>query len=189
MTTGNIAAIEPYHHVPVSDCEKHRHHLQDDKMILSQDDFHTKLIGSGNNAGTHNGNLSNKSKDKDEQFLPEFAGSKSDPKYQTLPYNTKFTVNFVSTAGTKVGADKQDLDGDTRRNSDAFETTKNNNNNLNTINNNNHLNYPSQQQQQQQHLMTVHSIPLPTLTEVSKGLATPLSQHHGEQSALSAAVG
>nr|CAD7431209.1 unnamed protein product [Timema monikensis] len=181
MTTGNIAAIEPYHHVPVSDCEKHRHHLQDDKMILSQDDFHTKLIGSGNNAGIHNGNLSNKSKDKDEQFLPEFAGSKSDPKYQTLPYNTKFTVNFVSTAGTKVGADKQDLDGDTRRNSDAFETTKNNNNNLNTINNNNHLNYPSQQQQQ--HLMTVHSIPLPTLTEVSKGLATPLSQHHGEQSA------
>lgn len=33
--------------------------------------------------------------DQNQEFLPEFAASKSDPKYQTLPYNTKFTVNFV----------------------------------------------------------------------------------------------
>ena len=89
-----------------------------------------------------------KSKEKEEVFLPEFGGSKSDPKYQTLPYNTKFTVNFLST------------------NKPNEET--NNNNNVNNMNNNNNINNTQQ-------LMTVHSTPIPALSGVNKGLATPLS--------------
>lgn len=232
LTSGNIAAIEPYHHVPVtsSDPEKqssvsggiyggqkqaaqirpivgdgithlgkegpyHSKHIhqQSDGMssqdhknhAASQDDFHTKLVGisggSGANLNTtsvNNGsstqNSSTKNKDKDDQYLPEFGGSKSDPKYQTLPYNTKFTVNFVSSVASKVTPpDKRDsvpTDDSQRNNNDTNETAMKNNNNINNMNNNNNINNPSAQQQ----LMTVHSIPIPALSGVSKGLATPL---------------
>lgn len=151
----------------------------------SQDDFHTKLVGisggSGGNLNTtsvNNGtsaqNSSTKNKDKDDQYLPEFGGSKSDPKYQTLPYNTKFTVNFVSSVASKVTPpDKRDsvpTDDSQRNNNDTNETSMKNNNNINNMNNNNNINNPSVQQQ----LMTVHSIPIPALSGVSKGLATPL---------------
>jgi apoptosis-stimulating of p53 protein 1 len=154
----------------------------------SQDDFHTKLVGiSGGGGGGGNlnttsvtngsstQNSSTKNKDKDDHYLPEFGGSKSDPKYQTLPYNTKFTVNFVSSATSKLTpSDKRDsvpTDDSQRNNNDTNETMiKNNNNNINNMNNNNSINNPSAQQQ----LMTVHSIPIPALSGVSKGLATPL---------------
>ncbi|CAM1293879.1 PPP1R13B (predicted) [Pycnogonum litorale] len=59
----NIAAIEPYSHKPVSDQDGTR------------DDLHTQL------------NCGNKIED-----MHEFVPNKSDPKYQTLPYNTKFPV-------------------------------------------------------------------------------------------------
>lgn len=32
----------------------------------------------------------------EDENLKEFTVSKSDPKYQTLPYNTKFTVNLLT---------------------------------------------------------------------------------------------
>lgn len=143
--------------------------------------------GSVNN-GSATQNSSSKSKDKDDQYLPEFGGSKSDPKYQTLPYNTKFTVNFVSSVTNKLApSEKRDAmptEESQRNNNDTNESTmKNNNNNINNINNNN-INNPSTQQQ----LMTVHSTPIPVLSGVSKGLATPLlnqnqqSSHRTDQS-------
>lgn len=126
------------------------------------------------NNGSATQNSGTKSKEKDDQYLPEFGGSKSDPKYQTLPYNTKFTVNFVSSVTNKLASsDKRDsipAEDSQRNNNDTNESTmKNNNNNINNINNNN-INNPSSQQQ----LMTVHSTPIPVLSGVSKGLATPL---------------
>jgi len=169
----------PYH-------SKHIHQQPD--AISSQDDFHTKLVGFGGGSGGNldtvsvtNGsstqNSSVKSEDKDDQYLPEFGGSKSDPKYQTLPYNTKFTVNFVSTTTSKVAPSDKDsvpMEDSQRNSNDTNEATvknNNNNNNNNNINvtNNNNINNPSAQQ-----LMTVHSIPIPALSGVSKGLATPL---------------
>lgn len=166
--------------------QEHKHHT------ASQDDFHTKLVGIGGGSGgslnstsVNNGsstqNSSAKSKDKDDQYLPEFGGSKSDPKYQTLPYNTKFTVNFVSSAASKLTpSDKRDLmpTEDSQRNiNDTNENTIKNNNNINNINNNNNINNPSAQQQ----LMTVHSIPIPALSGVNKGLATPLPNQNHQQ--------
>jgi apoptosis-stimulating of p53 protein 1 len=134
-------------------------------------------VSVNNNSSTQNSSV--KSEDKDDQYLPEFGGSKSDPKYQTLPYNTKFTVNFVSSTTSKVTpSDKKDsmpMEESQRNSNDTNETTmknnnnNNNNNNINNITNNNNINNPSSQQ-----LMTVHSIPIPALSGVSKGLATPL---------------
>jgi apoptosis-stimulating of p53 protein 1 len=162
--------------------QDHKHH------IASQDDFHTKLFGVSGGSGfglntvsVNNGittqNSSTKSKDKADQCLPEFGGSKSDPKYQTLPYNTKFTVNFVSSVTNKLApSDKRDpmpTEDSQRNNNDTNESTvkNSNNNNINNMNNNNNnINNPSNQQQ----LMTVHSTPIPVLSGVSKGLATPL---------------
>jgi len=45
--------------------------------------------------------------DKDE-FLLEFTGSKSDPKYQTLPYNTKFAVGTPLTSSATSTSKKLD---------------------------------------------------------------------------------
>lgn len=47
---------------------------------------------SPNSTSSSNSNQTGKElKINEQEFLPEFAASKSDPKYQTLPYNTKFT--------------------------------------------------------------------------------------------------
>ncbi|XP_049874912.1 apoptosis-stimulating of p53 protein 1 isoform X2 [Pectinophora gossypiella] len=81
----------------------------------------------------------------EQEFLPEFAASKSDPKYQTLPYNTKFPQ---STNGKL----KPEVNNKNNENQDSK--------NQNAMNVNvNH--------------MTVHSTPL---SVVNKSLATPLSQ-------------
>lgn len=46
---------------------------------------------SPNSTSSSNSNQNGKElKINEQEFLPEFAASKSDPKYQTLPYNTKF---------------------------------------------------------------------------------------------------
>lgn len=46
---------------------------------------------SPNSTSSSNSNQTGKElKINEQEFLPEFAASKSDPKYQTLPYNTKF---------------------------------------------------------------------------------------------------
>ncbi|EFA01529.1 hypothetical protein TcasGA2_TC007089 [Tribolium castaneum] len=85
LSRGNIAAVEPYNHVPLRSGQKETpayhpvyHIKKDDLQTPSQEaqDLANKM-GYENDA------------------LKEFTVSKSDPKYQTLPYNTKFTVNLL----------------------------------------------------------------------------------------------
>ncbi|KAM3962049.1 ankyrin-repeat, SH3-domain, and Proline-rich-region containing Protein isoform 3-T3 [Aphomia sociella] len=96
---------------------------------------------SPNSTSSSNSNQTGKElKINEQEFLPEFAASKSDPKYQTLPYNTKFPQ---STNG-------------------KLKPEKNGKNNEDKNAANINVNH-----------MTVHSTPL---TVVNKSLATPLSQ-------------
>ncbi|KAJ0176141.1 hypothetical protein K1T71_008315 [Dendrolimus kikuchii] len=95
---------------------------------------------SPNSTSSSNSNQTGKElKINEQEFLPEFAASKSDPKYQTLPYNIKFPQ-------CTNGKLKPDVTG------------KSNEDNKSAINVNH---------------MTVHSTPL---SVVNKSLATPLSQ-------------
>lgn len=102
---------------------------------------------SPNSTSSSNSNQTGKElKMNEQEFLPEFAASKSDPKYQTLPYNTKFPPTATS---------KLKQSGDT--NSKCIEQNQDKQNQ--NVANVNH--------------MTVHSTPL---SIVNKSLATPLSQ-------------
>lgn len=88
--------------------------------------------------------------------LKDFAVSKNDPKYQTLPYNTKFTVNLLPS-----------------------RMSKNENGNVNSTDHkedvNNHIsNHVNGNFNLQSTHMTVHSAPL---SMVNKNIATPLNQH------------
>ncbi|XP_047997919.1 apoptosis-stimulating of p53 protein 1 isoform X4 [Leguminivora glycinivorella] len=100
---------------------------------------------SPNSTSSSNSNQNQNGKElkiNEQEFLPEFAASKSDPKYQTLPYNTKFP---------QTGKLKQpEVNGK----NDSQENKNQANINVNH--------------------MTVHSTPL---SVVNKSLATPLSQH------------
>lgn len=214
LTAGNIAAIEPYHHVPLTpgdiddhlkpsllpsrqpirpekperDINRRSQHLEPvgseqiynhERLAGSQDDFNMKLAGIHKNQPATNQNsspiddgLKIMREDRSEivENLPEFGASKSDPKYQTLPYNTKFTVNYVthpSGGGVKGGIISQRRppgEGGENFVCDSIEMMKNNNNSANHVNNN---------VNQQQLMSVVHSIPIPP--GLNKGLATPLA--------------
>lgn len=95
---GNIAAVEPYKHVPQQQQALPEPIKPAPPVALSGNSVPLPLppgvLGPDNQA----------------EFLPEFAGGKADPKYQTLPYNTKFTVNFVTTAAAAKQAANKDLE-------------------------------------------------------------------------------
>lgn len=64
-----------------------------DQKMLDQkyQDYLKQPQYSPNSTSSSNSNQTGKElKINEQEFLPEFAASKSDPKYQTLPYNTKF---------------------------------------------------------------------------------------------------
>lgn len=206
LTAGNIAAIEPYHHVPSTpgdipptrqltrpekperDLNRRSQHLEPvgseqiynhERLAGSQDDFSMKLAGIHKNQPATIPNSSPiddgfkvMREDRSEivENLPEFGASKSDPKYQTLPYNTKFTVNYVThptAGGVKGGMMSQRRppgEGGENFVCESIEMLKNNNNSANHVNNN---------VNQQQLMSVVHSIPIPP--GVNKGLATPLA--------------
>ncbi|RZF39774.1 hypothetical protein LSTR_LSTR003435 [Laodelphax striatellus] len=105
---GNIAAVEPYHHVPAplpTPLGKPGDHVvqprpppyptsQTRSEYNGHDEFvEAKMLAARKNSGNF---LDEKKPEKCDEALPEFGASKSDPKYQTLPYNTKFGVNYVS---------------------------------------------------------------------------------------------
>ncbi|ENN82159.1 hypothetical protein YQE_01463, partial [Dendroctonus ponderosae] len=90
----------------------------------------------------------------DDDNLKEFSVSKSDPKYQTLPYNTKFTVNLLTNNKNL----KNDHNSNEKDDSNYISNAVNSNMN-NVI--------------QAAHMM-VHSAPL---SQVNKNIATPLNQH------------
>ncbi|XP_072929480.1 apoptosis-stimulating of p53 protein 2 isoform X2 [Epargyreus clarus] len=102
---------------------------------------------SPNSTSSSNSNQTGKEvKINEQEFPPEFAASKSDPKYQTLPYNTKFPP-----ANGKLK--QPELNG---KNIESHDPKGQNQQNAPNINH-----------------MTVHSTPL---SVVNKSLATPLSQ-------------
>ncbi|KAI5638175.1 ankyrin repeats (many copies) domain-containing protein [Phthorimaea operculella] len=99
---------------------------------------------SPNSTSSSNSNQTGKElKINEQEFLPEFAASKSDPKYQTLPYNTKFPQ---STNGKVKPETNKNIESQDAKNQ-AMNVMVNH--------------------------MTVHSTPL---SVVNKSLATPLSQ-------------
>lgn len=62
--------------------------------INKYSDYSKQPQYSPNSTSSSNSNQTGKDQKINEQeFPPEFAASKSDPKYQTLPYNTKFPQN------------------------------------------------------------------------------------------------
>lgn len=114
---------------------------------------------SNNNLNNSNktSNTYNKQQQQEEtDILKDFAVSKSDPKYQTLPYNTKFTVNIIPNRAN--GKNQTDLND----NADVkdFESTNHISNHLNA--------------NVQSHCHTVHSAPL---SVINKNIATPLNQN------------
>lgn len=97
---------------------------------------------------------------EENENIKDFAVSKNDPKYQTLPYNTKFTVNLLTNRISKA-----DQYGNSGSNSNDINKDDTSNYISNHINGNFNL--------QSTH-MTVHSAPLSIL---NKNIATPLNQH------------
>lgn len=105
-----------------------------------------------NKAATH---YINKSEDNDQ--LKDFSVTKSDPKYQTLPYNTKFTVNIIPSRSNHKVSDTNDNNvhiNDTKEPESPQHISSHINGNV------------------QSH-MTVHSAPL---NAINKNIATPISQ-------------
>ncbi|KAJ8976423.1 hypothetical protein NQ317_004083 [Molorchus minor] len=93
---------------------------------------------------------------EDNDALKDFTVSKNDPKYQTLPYNTKFTVNLLPNRVSK-------------------NDSNNVNNNEQKDDVNSHIsNHVNGNFNMQSTHMTVHSAPL---SVVNKNIATPLNQH------------
>lgn len=128
MSGGNIAAVEPFNHIPDA-LSKNSQFRKSEDNILSHATVDTQPYGGGGCGRTGGGKpeqnslsqqpliqkpladpyhqqyhqLSNNNNYKIEQQtngnpgdLAYFGGSKFDPKYQTLPYNTKFSplVNY-----------------------------------------------------------------------------------------------
>ncbi|XP_044255145.1 apoptosis-stimulating of p53 protein 1 isoform X2 [Tribolium madens] len=82
LSRGNIAAVEPYNHVPLRTGQKETPTYHP-VYHIKKDDLQTPNQEPQDKMGYEN------------DTLKEFTVSKSDPKYQTLPYNTKFTVNLL----------------------------------------------------------------------------------------------
>lgn len=117
---------------------------------MKYQDYSKQPQYSPNSTTSSNSNQAGKElKINEQEFLPEFAASKSDPKYQTLPYNTKFPQSTN-------GKPKPEVNG--KSNEVQVQDKNQNTANINV----NH--------------MTVHSTPL---TVVNKSLATPLNQMEG----------
>ncbi|XP_066901045.1 apoptosis-stimulating of p53 protein 2 isoform X3 [Halyomorpha halys] len=125
VQSGNIAAVEPYHHVPTFVSPPVEQEFSKPPEIMKSG------FGSGNEGtkplsapATHhyvqetkgNGGIGSEE---------GFGLGKADPKYQTLPYNTKF-----------CGAKRQGADGN--ESNDNIEGNKTNNSSL--LNNNNQIN-------------------------------------------------
>lgn len=120
-----------------------------------------KTVNHNNNQNVnsvlvHNQQPANKQRPNEQEFLPEFAASKSDPKYQTLPYNTKFTT----ANGNSKPAKGQFYDENHKTMESTGIVKVSSSSNVNNMLSGGNLNH-----------MTAHSTPL----TISKGLATPLS--------------
>ncbi|ERL93375.1 hypothetical protein D910_10667 [Dendroctonus ponderosae] len=147
LLRSNIAAVEPYNHVPLQQNQPIRSTQTQDQHIKLEpnNDVQEQLAHKMANVYIPR---------NDDDNLKEFSVSKSDPKYQTLPYNTKFTVNLLTNNKNL----KNDHNSNEKDDSNYISNAVNSNMN-NVI--------------QAAHMM-VHSAPL---SQVNKNIATPLNQH------------
>nr|CAH7760907.1 unnamed protein product [Callosobruchus chinensis] len=165
LSRGNIAAVEPYNHVPLQSSHqvKNFNCQENPTYHPSYQQNHNIKQDEPNSNGNHeHQDLTKKManlyvpRTDENDALKNFSVSKNDPKYQTLPYNTKFTVNLLT---SRLKSENQCNNNDLSKED------------LNSVH------------QQQQHIsngtnyqmqMTVHSAPL---SMVNKNIATPLNQH------------
>ncbi|XP_071056815.1 apoptosis-stimulating of p53 protein 2 isoform X2 [Onthophagus taurus] len=162
----NIAAVEPYNHVPLQQSQQSRNNVRTGSVdntnyhpAYQQQTNHIKADVEHQHftENHHDSNPNKLNKQEDSDLLKDFAVSKSDPKYQTLPYNTKFTVNIVP---NRAGGVKQE--GTEILNQNEADV-KNDGVQTQLVNGN----------LQSPFAVTVHSAPLNIL---NKSIATPVSQ-------------
>jgi len=100
LSRTNIAAVEPYNHVPMTGHQPRLTSQETTYHPYQPNQYITKESDAKRDATS------------EEDLLKDFNASKSDPKYQTLPYNTKFTVNLVSNTKVKTEEEeKNDFNG------------------------------------------------------------------------------
>ncbi|CAG9762568.1 unnamed protein product [Ceutorhynchus assimilis] len=157
LLRSNIAAVEPYNHVPLQQNIRSNPTQEHTAYHPAYQPNHQHIKQESNPININDVQaLANKMANvyiprNEEDNLKEFNVSKSDPKYQTLPYNTKFTVNLLN--NNKKG--------------DSNSNDKDDNNYLTSVSSN------ANSVIQAAHMM-VHSAPL---SQVNKNIATPLNQH------------
>ncbi|GBP79648.1 Apoptosis-stimulating of p53 protein 1 [Eumeta japonica] len=119
-------------------------------------DFSKQAQYSPNSTSSSNSNQTGKElKINEQEFLPEFAASKSDPKYQTLPYSTKFPQSGQTRLKSQIN--EPNIKGAIENNQENMKMGVNQGStNMANVNH-----------------MTVHSTPL---SVINKSLATPLNQ-------------
>ncbi|KAJ8919580.1 hypothetical protein NQ315_002202 [Exocentrus adspersus] len=166
LSRGNIAAVEPYNHVPLQQNQqiKNMNNQQETSTYhpVYQQNHHIKKdidAPSNNNEAQE---LTNKMANlyaprvEENDALKDFTVSKNDPKYQTLPYNTKFTVNLLP---SRISKNENGNVNNTEHKDDV-------NSHISS-----HLNGNFNMQSTH---MTVHSAPL---SAVNKNIATGVNQH------------
>ncbi|KAF5281999.1 hypothetical protein FQA39_LY00523 [Lamprigera yunnana] len=168
LSRGNIATVEPYNHVPLPNGHTikpphcgiqetptyHPVYQQNHHIINTKNDIEQQISTEQEEINKISNHYAPKPDENDA--LKDFSVSKSDPKYQTLPYNTKFTINLMSNRA----------------------------NNRISENNDNNVDIENKELEQIQHIstnsniqsqhMTVHSAPL---SVINKNIATPLNQN------------
>ncbi|XP_072391939.1 apoptosis-stimulating of p53 protein 2 isoform X1 [Diabrotica undecimpunctata] len=164
LSRGNIAAVEPYNHIPVQPQPPHQinniNTHPDIKLQSTYDPYqpvyYTKKDQDSPKSNFESQDVGSKipnlypPKTDENELLKDFPASKTDPKYQTLPYNTKFTVNLIMN-----NANKPNKEENLNNNEEQIDAT-----NENVIMHTGH--------------MTVHSAPL---YMVNRNIATALNQH------------
>ncbi|KAK4886337.1 hypothetical protein RN001_002608 [Aquatica leii] len=168
LSRGNIATVEPYNHVPLPN----GHSIKTPHCALQDAPTYHPVYQQNHITNAKNDAEQQMTQDQEElnklanhyvtrgdepDALKEFSVSKSDPKYQTLPYNTKFTVNLISNKVNNRISENNDNNVDTNSNKDVEQAS--------------HISTNSNVQSQH---MTVHSAPL---SVINKNIATPLNQN------------
>ncbi|KAI5741966.1 hypothetical protein M8J77_001587 [Diaphorina citri] len=163
MTSSNIAAVAPYLHVPSKPNLDNTHAIFQNQRRIESGHNHDRYPPSKledprvqmKNKASENLNLL----DNGESKIPEFTANKSDPKYQTLPYNTKFAVNYLANTQSMKSMLRRPGEGNENHSPAGSESSGG-----------------SSMIKEQ----LVHSIPIPS--QVSKGLAVPASRNYMSRS-------
>ena len=126
-----------------SELNKNKRNYAENKRVVEN-----LIDDSGGGGGGGGGGVGVGNKPRENigvEYIPEFGASKLDPKYQTLPYNTKFGINQHKNIGHQSVGD--------------VTTIENNNDGLYERNTGivNPVGQQQQQPQQQPPLMTVHN--------------------------------